>query len=304
MSRQDHLFQITVNKLISIIQDECEINDPMPNDSEISRRLDVSRSTVRKTLTYLEDQKIIVKDGSVKTIRRLPDETHQFNIEQIEGPKEEQVERYFVELIKSGKMMPGDRFSELELARQSGCNTVTVREFLIRFSRFGLIEKKPRSQWSMKAFDEGFVDDLYELRYLFEMNALTKFMSLDSNNKAWRSLQALLDDHKALMGEIETRYKEFPELDKRFHTLLQSAKPNQFIIEFYEIISFIFHYHYQWDKGDEKKRNQVAVKEHIEIISHILMKDIVSATLSLETHLQTAKCSLKKTALTPPSKVK
>lgn len=299
MSRQDHLFQVTVNKLISIIQEECEVNDPMPNDSEISRRLDVSRSTVRKTLTYLEEQEILFKKGSVKIIRRLPSEIHKFNIEKMEGPKEEQVERYFVDLIKNGKIKPGDRFSELELARQSGCNTVTVREFLIRFSRFGLIEKKPRSQWSMKGFNESFVDDLYELRYLFEMNSLTKFMSLGANHKAWRSLQVLLDDHKALLGKIETHYNEFPELDKRFHTLLQTAKPNQFIIEFYEIISFIFHYHYQWDKRDEKERNQVALKEHIDIISHILMKDIVSATLSLEKHLETAKCSLKKTALSP-----
>ena len=299
MSRQDHLFQVTVNKLISIIPEEGEVNDPMPNDSEISRRLDVSRSTVRKTLTYLEEQEILFKKGSVKIIRRLPAEIHKFNIEKMEGPKEEQVERYFVDLIKNGKIKPGDRFSELELARQSGCNTVTVREFLIRFSRFGLIEKKPRSQWSMKGFNESFVDDLYELRYLFEMNSLTKFMSLGANHKAWRSLQVLLDDHKALLGKIETHYNEFPELDKRFHTLLQTAKPNQFIIEFYEIISFIFHYHYQWDKRDEKERNQVALKEHIDIISHILMKDIVSATLSLEKHLETAKCSLKKTALSP-----
>lgn len=37
-------------------------------------------------------------------------------------------------------------FTESELAREAGASTVSVREFLIGFSRFGLIEKKP-NQW-------------------------------------------------------------------------------------------------------------------------------------------------------------
>jgi DNA-binding GntR family transcriptional regulator len=297
MSRQDHLFQVTVNKLILVIQEQYQAGDVMPNDSEMARQLDVSRSTVRKTLEFLEDQKILARNGSKKTVIVIPDESLLFDIAKLEGPKEEKVERYFIESIRSGQIKPGDRFSELELARQSECNTVTVREFLIRFSRFGLIEKKPRSQWHMKTFDEQFVDDLYELRYLFEMNALAKFMSLPPSSDAWKDLQELLDDHKELQGEIESRFEEFAELDKRFHTLLQQARPNQFISQFYDIISFIFHYHYQWDKNDEQVRNGVAVNEHIEIIRSILTKDIAGATLNLEKHLQTAKRSLKNTAL-------
>lgn len=298
MSRQDHLFQETVNKLMAVIQDKFTINDVMPNDSEISRLLEVSRSTVRKTLEYLEEEGVIRREGTKKIVNLVPTESALFDIEKLDGPKEEKVERYFIQLIESGQIKPGDKFSELELARQSGCNTVTVREFLIRFSRFGLIEKKPRSQWSMKAFDEQFVDDLYELRYLFEMNALAKFMTLPANSKDWVTLQALLNEHLSLKESISSKYLEFSDLDKRFHTLLQNAKPNQFISEFYDIISFIFHYHYQWDKSDELKRNTVAVNEHIDILSNILLKDFAGATLSLEIHLQTAKTSLKKTALT------
>jgi DNA-binding GntR family transcriptional regulator len=43
------------------------------------------------------------------------------------------------------------QINELELAREIGVGTSSVREFLIRFSRFGLIEKRPNSHWVLKA---------------------------------------------------------------------------------------------------------------------------------------------------------
>lgn len=230
MSRQNHLFQSTVNKLLEIIERQYEPGDVMPNDSEIARQLDVSRSTVRKALEYLQAENILDKQGSKKVIRALPDKGQFFNLEENSGPKEEMVEHHFMRLIKSGEIKPGDRFSELELARQSDCNTVTVREFLIRFSRFGLIEKKPRSQWSMKSFDEAFVDDLYELRHLFEMNTLSNFMVLPTDSEHWSELQIILDDHKKLKLELPERFKDFSDLDKRFHTLLQKARDRKSVV--------------------------------------------------------------------------
>jgi hypothetical protein len=34
-----------------------------------------------------------------------------------------------------------------------------------------------------------------------------------------------------------------------------------FIVDFYDIISLIFHYHYQWNKVDERVRNRAAILE-------------------------------------------
>jgi len=51
--------------------------------------------------------------------------------------------------------------------------------------------------------------------------------------------------------DIEQRYHDFSDLDSRFHHLVNSAAPNRFIESFYDIITLIFHYHYQWNKRDE-----------------------------------------------------
>ncbi|MCZ2720980.1 GntR family transcriptional regulator [Marinomonas sp. 15G1-11] len=297
MSRKNFLFQKSVNALLDILKNEYVVGDNLPSDLTIANRLDVSRSTARKTIDYMIEQGFIVKLGSQKTLYAMPQKSHYFAVNKQSMSKDKQVEEHFLNLILNGKIKPGDRFSELELARQSNCNTVTVREFLIRFSRFGLIEKSPRSQWQMKNFDEQFVDELYEVRHLFEMYSLSSFMQLEETKPHWQQLEALLLEHQEIEPHMEERFHEFPKLDQKFHTLMQSAQPNQFVSQFYDIISFVFHYHYQWDRNSEKDRNTVAVHEHIDIISKMLMKDYRGATLALEKHLNTAKESLKNTAI-------
>ena len=44
------------------------------------------------------------------------------------------------------------------------------------------------------------------------------------------------------------------------------SSPNRFINDFSDIITFIFHYHYQWNKADEKERNKAAIMEHLTYI--------------------------------------
>jgi DNA-binding GntR family transcriptional regulator len=296
MSRQNDLFKKTVNQLLKTIKESMSTGDILSSDSHIAKQLEVSRSTARKAIDHLVELDILAKQGPQRVLLTLPKKDVIFDLKELAPPKEQQVESYFLASILNGKIKPGDQFSELELARQSKCNTMAVREFLIRFSRFGLIEKEPRSQWKMKTFDLDFVDQLFEVRHLFEMHSLSRFMLLDDDHLNWQSLNILLQDHKTLKLSTQKDFHLFSQLDNRFHGLLQTAHPNQFIHQFYEIISFVFHYHYQWDKKDEKERNLVAIDEHIDIITKMLLKDFRGATLSLETHLNTAKRSLLKTA--------
>ncbi len=290
MSRQNHLFQNTFNKLLRHLDSNVAVGQRLPTDSNLTELLDVSRSTVRKAVQHLATLEII---NDQRQLVRPPASDDYFDSNDDTLSKEELVERHFMRMINSGDIMPGDRFSELELARQSGCNTVTVREFLIKFSRFGLIEKSPRAQWQMKKFDESFADQLYEVRQIFEMHALANLMALPESHPAWKKLEQLLEAHHQLKAELPERYEAFSELDRQLHTTLLDAAPNQFISQFYDVISFVFHYHYQWDKSDELERNSQAVDEHIALISSILMRDLSGATLNLKRHLNTAKRTLK-----------
>jgi DNA-binding GntR family transcriptional regulator len=102
----------------------------------------------------------------------------------------------------------------------------------------------------------------------------------------------LRDEHVALLREIEHRYHDFSDLDSRFHRLINSAAPNRFIEGFYDIITLIFHYHYQWNKHDERQRNEFAIKEHLTYIEALLSRNVPIVELACRAHLASAKETL------------
>ncbi len=63
-------------------------------------------------------------------------------------------EQAFFTMINQRQLRAGERFSELQLARAAGVSPVVVREFLLKFSRYNLIESEKRGQWNMKKFEQ------------------------------------------------------------------------------------------------------------------------------------------------------
>ena len=150
--------------------------------------------------------------------------------------------------------------SHSKARRVVAVGTTSVREFLIRFSRFGLIEKRPNSHWVLKGFTREFALELTEVREMFELRSAASFVHLAEDHPAWEELRLVEAQHHALLADIDNRYMDFSELDERFHLLVQKASSNRFIIDFYDIISIVFHYHYQWNKHDERQRNEVLIR--------------------------------------------
>ena len=106
---------------------------------------------------------------------------------------------------------------------------------------------------------------------------------------AWQQIDALREEHLALLKEIEHRYHDFSDLDSRFHRLINSAAPNRFIEGFCDVISLIFHYHYQWNKHDERERNEVAIQEHLTYIEALLSRNVSIVELGVPGALDSGK---------------
>ena len=86
-----------------------------------------------------------------------------------------QVEKRFMEWMLRDNARPGTAINELELARQFGVATTGIREFLNRFQRFGLIEKRPNAGWLFKGFTTSFALELFEIREMFELRSAKAF---------------------------------------------------------------------------------------------------------------------------------
>jgi DNA-binding GntR family transcriptional regulator len=293
---QSHLIQTTANSILESISEMDNVCNIILKDNTLAKKFDVSRTTIRTALKELEIKGVIKIKANQKHIIRAPIDSDYFDISNSVSSKEEIIEKYFLDLINYGKLLPGDKFSELELSKSSGCNTITVREFLIKFSRFGLIEKKPRAKWEMIKFDENFALELIQFRRILEMNSITKLISTPAADVVWQELSELLDEHVAILADVKNRYIEFSELDRKFHYIIQRASGNRFFMQFFDVVSLICHYHYQWDKKDELERNKTAIEEHIAIITELLARNTSGVLSSMETHLNTAQKTLLRSA--------
>ena len=67
---------------------------------------------------------------------------------------------------------------------------------------------------------------------------------------------------------------------------------NRFIADFYDVIAMIFHYHYQWNKHDERQRNEVAIREHLTYIDALLSRNPAMVELACRAHLASARETL------------
>jgi DNA-binding GntR family transcriptional regulator len=296
MMMQSHLIQTIANNILESLSEVENVSAIILKDNTLAKEFDVSRTTIRTALKELEKKGVVEINDNQKMVVRAPIESDYFDTSNGVSSKEEIIEKYFLGLINHGKLLPGDKFSELELAKSSGCNTITVREFLIKFSRFGLIEKKPRAKWKMIKFDKKFALELVQFRRILEMNSITKLMATPADDVVWQELSQLLDKHVEVLADLEKRYTDFSKLDRKFHFIIQRASDNRFFMQFFDVVSLICHYHYQWNKGGELERNKVAIEEHIAIITELLARNTSGVLAAMETHLNTAQKTLLSSA--------
>jgi DNA-binding GntR family transcriptional regulator len=287
MAKQNTVFKDAYNRTLKLIEE----TDTLPSEPELGGILSVSRTTVRAVLTRLGEVGLVAWDKRSKTVLRRPEQRDYFPDEETSSLSEI-IERSFMRRILAGGAQPGMQINELELAREIGIGTTSVREFLIRFSRFGLIEKRPNSHWVLKGFTREFALELTEVREMFELRSAAAFVHLAEEHPAWAELKAVEAQHHALLADIDNRYMEFSELDERFHLLVQKASSNRFIIDFYDIISIVFHYHYQWNKTNARARNQRALEEHIDYIKALFSRDPSAIEKACRQHLKSARETL------------
>jgi DNA-binding GntR family transcriptional regulator len=281
--KSDSVFKRAYNGALDIVSKLR--GAPLPSENSLSTQLGVSRTTVRKVISALVDRGIVESNGR-RIVRSDWGDVERF-------PEEEtvsmaaQVEERFMEWMLRDNARPGTFINELELARRFGVATTGIREFLNRFQRFGLIERRPNARWVFKGFTTEFALDLFEIREMFELRSAKAFAAMPENSPFWAQLDAIRGEHLELLEEIDTRFHDFSDLDSRFHRLINSALPNRFIDDFYDVITVVFHY-----KHDERERNEVAIREHLAYIEALFDHKASIVEIVCRAHLTSAKETL------------
>lgn len=288
--RSDTVFKRAHNDFLDVLS-SLPPGGRVPSETDLGLRLGVSRTTVRKVIHAFETYGAIAGSGRNRRVGRVDGAIRRFPVSETVSMSE-QVEAMFMEWMLKDDTRPGTAINELELARQFGVATSGIREFLNRFQRFGLIEHRVRGGWVFKGFTRAFALELFEIREMFELRSAQAFGQLPGESPVWDGLRDIRDRHVEILENIDARFHDFSELDSAFHRFVNSATPNRFIDEFSDINALIFHYHYQWNKRDERQRNEVAINEHLTYIDALFTRNLSLINLACRAHLASARQTL------------
>ena len=267
------------------------IGSDIGSEPHWAQALAVSRTTVRAVMAALAAKGVLAQEGRRKVLLRRPtpaDLYPDLETEQVGAI----VEKRFMKWILDGDCKPGQQINGLDLARQFGVSTSAIRDYLNRFSQFGLLRAAPQRKLGVQGIHQrirrGIVRGAGNVR--IALGAAVRRAC--GRRPGLGALERIKQEHLDLLREAESRFADFSELDERFHRLINDASRNRFIVSFYDIISMIFHYHYQWNKRDEKQRNVAAMREHLIYIDGLQSGDRVRATESCRAHMATARATL------------
>jgi len=284
----------TYNNLLDDLESDNSIPRGIATELELSETYDVSRSTIRKVISIMFEKEIALKDGTNKILLRLPKKKDYFSIKEVKNTKSDKVERTILKKLYNYKLNPGNRFSELELAKQLKTSTITVREALMNISQTGLIKKRHGQKWEVIALTQSKIIELMEFRLLLENYAINFYESSPQQDKNVKELQLLLQKHKALKKEETINVNDFTALEKHFHYTLINMCNNQFIEKAYHSLFILISYHIGQIKY-EKVKILLVLDQHIHIIEALLNKDYIESKIALGQHLDHAKKSMTDT---------
>lgn len=290
MARSDARFRVAYNRLL----DHCAtlaVGVDLPAESALADLAGVSRTVIRRCLAGLRDEGLIAWDGREKRLLATPGEADRLAPLRTKAGGAD-LEHRFLDWVLRFDVPANTPLSVAELARMFDVPPHELKEFLAGLCRFGLVARRPRGGWMLLGFTRDFAVELSDFRRMLELNAIHHVVEAPVDHPVWHQLADLRAAHLALKARIDEDYHAFSTLDKRFHETLGSVVRNRFVTEFQKVISLIFHYHYLWDKSDEKRRNLAAIDEHLAILDALESRDRDAALQAAGQHLRTAKSAL------------
>jgi DNA-binding GntR family transcriptional regulator len=232
------------------------------------------------TPTYSEDVMKLIKNEKKK---------------KADEPRQNLTERIYQQIkqdIFTFRLLPGDRFSENEIAERVAASRTPVREALTRLQREGFVEVSFRSGWQVKPFDFNQFEQLYDVRIVLELAAVKKLCEMEPAPN--------LEDLKRIwLVRPEDRLEDGPTvsaLDERFHEQLVEATGNTEMARIHHDITERLRIVRRID-FTQKKRVEATYDEHAKILRTIIERRAEDVRSYLKTHIEASKSEVRKITL-------
>lgn len=187
------------------------------------------------------------------------------------------------EMVLAGRIKPGERLNEVELAAALGISRGPLREAIQRLRSEGLLTAVSGRGTYVRTFTRDELREIYEVRIALETHAV-RLATESCRREDINELTALLDEtENVLRGAADRPYPR----DLDFHERIVALAGNQALLDAATEV------HRQVElarsrSAQEPDRARAAFAEHREIVGHIAAGRAEKAASTLTRHLRSS----------------
>ena len=186
-------------------------------------------------------------------------------------------------------LLPGEGFTESDLAQRLDMSRTPVREALFRLELEGYVQVAFRSGWNVAPFDFRKLEELYDLRVLIECHAVDRLCGAET----MPDLGLLKATWMVPEKDRETDTAKAAMLDEAFHSTLVSAAGNHEMARVHAEVTDGIRIVRRLD-FTQPPRIAATYEEHAKILRAILARRAEPAKLLLRSHIEASKAEVRK----------
>jgi DNA-binding GntR family transcriptional regulator len=198
-----------------------------------------------------------------------------------DAPQGHSAYRRLLEEIRRGKLVPGARLRETELAERLGISRTPVREAIRQLEADGLVIHVPRQGATIRTLDYVEVMELYDMRAVLEGTAAR--MAARAASEVELGELAALNDELAEAPDGRSAH----ELNRQFHLTLLDAAKNRYLVKSMNALQKTLMILGPSTLA-EAERAASAVNEHARVLAALQARDDARAEEEMRAHIVAA----------------
>jgi len=210
----------------------------------------------------------------------------------------ERAYQYIQQKIAGRALAAGAAISEVALAAELGISRTPVHEAIRQLLGEGLLEEDSNGVTVVVRLSRQDFVELYEMRSVLEMHAISKIAKHALAGKDIERLQALAGAIKDLRNELvksgkknlsDEQMRRFEMADISFHTFLMSIAENSVALKFFNKVRFLIRAFAARHAGHNAESLARVHNEHLEMIRALADGNAEKAMQAIAQHIQTSQ---------------
>ena len=205
---------------------------------------------------------------------------------------------YIQQKIAGRELAAGAAISEVALAAELGISRTPVHEAIRQLLGEGLLEEDSNGVTVVVRLSRQDFVELYELRSVLEMHAISKIAKRTLAGKDIERLRALAGEIKDLRNELaksgkknlnDAQMRRFEMADISFHTFLMSIADNSVALKFYNKVRYLIRAFAARHAGHNAEALARVHNEHLDMIQSLADGNAEKAMRAIAQHIQASQ---------------